>query len=81
MATLDAKCKVCEKIHFVWFSMRDGFPSPKVLRRVWDSEKSGEKSISHVKPYKVHFLGYFTLQGTFMIHASHDKYTAQSGIS
>ena len=30
-------------------------------RRVWDSEMSGEKSITHGKPYKMHFLAYCTL--------------------
>ena len=35
---------------------------PSHLRRGWDSEMSGEKSISHGKPYKMHFLAYFTLQ-------------------
>ena len=31
-------------------------------RRGWDSEKSGEKSVSHGKPYKMHFLAYFARQ-------------------
>ena len=26
----------------------------------WDSESSGEKSISHGKPHKMHFLTFFT---------------------
>ena len=34
--------------------------------RGWDSKTSGEKSISHGKPYKMHFLAYFTLQGTLI---------------
>ena len=58
-----------DDMHFVWFSMRDGFFSPRVfesrLSRVarlgWYSETSGEKSISHGRPYKMHFLAYFTL--------------------
>ena len=28
----------------------------------WDSETSGEKSISHGKPYRMHFLSYITHQ-------------------
>ena len=36
-------------------------------RRGWDSETSGEKSISHGKPYKMHFLAYFTLQGMLVM--------------
>ena len=32
------------------------------MRRGWDSETSGKQSISHGKPYKMHFLVYFTLQ-------------------
>ena len=28
---------------------------------------SGEKSISHGKPYKIHFLANFTLQGTLIM--------------
>ena len=39
--------------------------SPRVSE--WDSETSGEKSISHGKPYKMHFLAYFTLQGTLVM--------------
>ena len=35
--------------------------SPNPARVAWDSETSGEKSISHGKPYKMHFLAYFTL--------------------
>ena len=61
-------------MYFVWFSMWDGFFSSRVseshpsrLRRGWDSETSGEKSISHGKPYKMNFLTYFTLQGTLVI--------------
>ena len=37
------------------------------LRRGWDSETSVEKSISHGKPYKMHFLAYFTFQGTLIM--------------
>ena len=54
-------------MHFVLFSMWDGFFSPRVSEsrpsrlREWDSETSGEKSISRGKPYKMHFLAYFTL--------------------
>ena len=62
-----------------WFSMWDGFFSPRVasrLRRRWDSETIGEKSISHGKPYKMHFLAYFTFQDIFFF--DHAKYTAQS---
>ena len=53
------------------------------LRRGWESETSGEKSISHGKPYKMHFLAYFTLQGTLIIlntlckfedHENHVRY-------
>ena len=33
----------------------------------WDSETCGEKSISHGKPYKMHFLAYFTLQGALIM--------------
>ena len=47
--------------------MWDGFFSPRIsesrpsrIRRVWDSETSGEKSISRGKPYKMHFIAYFT---------------------
>ena len=36
-------------------------------RQGWDSETSGEKSISHGKPYKMHFLAYFTLRGTLVM--------------
>ena len=32
-----------------------------------NSETSGEKSISHGKPYKMHFLAYFTLQSTLVM--------------
>ena len=32
-----------------------------------DSETSGEKSISHGKPYKMHFIAYFALQGTLIM--------------
>ena len=65
-------------MHFVWFSMRDGFFSPRVSesrpsrggirRRVVRNPSRMENhfvwfSIS-VKPYKMHFLVYFTLWGT-----------------
>ena len=30
----------------------------------WDSETNGKKSISHEKPYKMHYLAYCTFQGT-----------------
>ena len=33
----------------------------------WDSETSGENSISHGKPNKMHFLACFTLQGTLVM--------------
>ena len=64
----------CSDMHFVWFSMWDGFYSPRVSeshpsrwRRGWNSETSGEKSISLGKPYKMHFLAYFTVQGTLVM--------------
>ena len=51
-----------------------GFPcemvfSPRVsnITRGWDSETSAEKTISHGKPYKIHFLVNFTLQGTLVM--------------
>ena len=51
-------------MHFV----RDGFISPSLrVSPEWDSETSGEKSISHGKPHKMHFLAYFTLQGVLMM--------------
>ena len=52
--------------------MQFGFPcnmdflTTSRLRRGWDSETSGEKSMSHGKPYKMHFLAYFTLQCTLI---------------
>ena len=50
-------------MYFVWFSMWDGFFS-----KVSESHStSGEKSISHGKPHKMHFLAYFTLQGTLIM--------------
>ena len=66
-------------MHFVWFFM--WFCSPRVLesrlRRGWDSETSGEKSISHGKPYKNAFSRILYTSR----HVSHAKYTAQSWIS
>ena len=63
-----------DDMHFVWFSMWDGFFSPWVseshpscLQRGCDSETNGEKSISYGKPYKMHFLKYFTVQGTLIM--------------
>ena len=55
------ECKVCEKMHFVWFSMRDGFittclrirPSSQVAL-VGFGDLWWEKSISHGKPYKIY---------------------------
>ena len=41
---------------------------PRRLQRGWDSETSGEKSVSHGKSYKMHFLlAYFTRQGTLVM--------------
>ena len=37
------------------------------LQREWNSEKSGEKSILYGKPYKIHFLAYFTLQDALIM--------------
>ena len=42
-------------------------PTPSRLRWMWDSETSGEKSISHEKPYTMHFVAYFTPQGMLII--------------
>ena len=76
----------CDKICIlIWFSMWDGFFSPQVseshrsrLRRRWNSETSDEKSISHGKRYKMHFLTNFTITGR---HINHAKYITQSWIS
>ena len=50
------KYNVCEKMHFVWFSMWDGFshhssPNPTLVasRLGWDSETRGEKNPSHME--------------------------------
>ena len=60
-----------EDMHFVWFYMWDGFFSPQVYEshpsRLGDSETSGEKLFSHGKPYKMHFVAYFTLQDTLIM--------------
>ena len=50
-------------MHFVLFSMRWIF----LTTGDSDLETSGEKIISHGKPYKMHFLAYFTLQGTLIM--------------
>ena len=60
-----------EDMHFgLVFHVRWVF-SPQISeshpsRLPWDSETSGEKSISHGKPYKLHFIAYLTLQGTLI---------------
>ena len=55
-------------LHFCMvFHVRWIFLTTSLLRRWWDSETSGEKSISHGKPYRIHFLAYFTLQGTLIV--------------
>ena len=40
---------------------------PSRLRLGWDSKTSGEKFISHGKPYNMHCLAYFTLLDTLVI--------------
>ena len=46
-------------------------PNPTRVAK-WDSETSGEKSISNGKPYKMHFLAYFTLQSmVIMLNTRH----------
>ena len=43
-------------------------PNPtRGLRTGWDSDTSGEESISHGEPYKIHFLAYFALQCTLVM--------------
>ena len=55
--------------HVRWmFSNHESLnPTRVAKRRGWDSETSCEKSISHGKPYKMHFLAYFTLQGMIVM--------------
>ena len=47
--------------------MRWCFRTSSLESRGWDSETTGEKSISHGKPYKMYFLEYFTLQCTLVM--------------
>ena len=49
------------------FHVRWIFLTTSRLRRGWDSETSGEKSISHGKPYTMLFLAYFALQGMLVM--------------
>ena len=59
--------KICNvyDFHVRWvFLPRVSESRPSRLRRGWYSETSGEKFISHGTPYKMHFIAYFTLQGT-----------------
>ena len=59
---------LCMVFHVRWiFSPWVSESHPSRLRRRWDSETSGEKCISHGKPYKMHFLSYVTLQGTLVM--------------
>ena len=57
----------CMVFHVRWIFTTSMWTPPSRLRRGWDSETSGEKSISHGKPYKMHFLEYFTLQGMLIM--------------
>ena len=43
--------------HMRWIFLTTSF---QIFRWGWNSETSGKKSISHGKPYKMHFLAYFT---------------------
>ena len=52
----------CMVFHVRWI-----FLTTSRLRRGWDSETSGETSISHRKSYEMHFLAYFALQGTLVM--------------
>ena len=64
-----------EDMHFVWFypcEMDFSHHESQNFIRVakqwgWDSETSGEISISRGKLYKMHFLAYFTLQSTVIM--------------
>ena len=64
-------CKICILYDFPCEMDFSHHESPNFhqsrLRRGWDSGTSGEKSISHGKPYTMHFLAYFTLQGTLVM--------------
>ena len=46
---------------FVKICILYGFPLEMHFSHHESGETSGEKSISHGKPYKMHFLAYFTL--------------------
>ena len=62
--------RMIPKMNFVWFPREMDFshhkspnPTRVAWRQEWDSETSGQKTISHGKPYKMHFLAYFKLWG------------------
>ena len=42
-------------------------PNPTLVACGESGIRSGEKSISHGKPYKMHFLAYFTLHGALVM--------------
>ena len=61
-----AFCIVFHIIYMRWIFFTTSLWIPPESLAGWGSETSREKSISHGKPYKMHFLTYFTCQGTII---------------